>query len=344
MLLLLVSLAFAQETEFYLETPTVAARGELSALMDVAEEAGWSARVVRRYELGEGWTYALVVEDFDDAEAAQDAATRLAEIGGMGVAVYRREGRSGVRVSADWPEDQGPGGREPGALPPADEILLRAVRALGGREGGSARLAQSPAVRFNFEREVAGDAGPIRARHSYLRADKSLRLEIEILDGEGQSSLTVVGSEGAWVRTEAGVVARDPGRASELLEAFAPEQILNYPMRFASLVASDPAHDALRTVALREDLQRPCYQLEDGEGLGVCVDSSTWHPVEVSLDSGAGLVRYHYRDWREIDTGLVMPFEVEMQRDGAVIERVRVTEISLLGEVEAALFTAPAAE
>ena len=54
MLLLLVSLAFAQETEFYLETPTVAARGELSALMDVAEEAGWSARVVRRYELGDG--------------------------------------------------------------------------------------------------------------------------------------------------------------------------------------------------------------------------------------------------------------------------------------------------
>ena len=70
--------AHAQEGSgvYYLESPTVGARADLADLLAVAEEEAWSARVVRRYELGEGWTYTMVVEDFDDAEAARAAAAR----------------------------------------------------------------------------------------------------------------------------------------------------------------------------------------------------------------------------------------------------------------------------
>ncbi|MCB9745655.1 MAG: hypothetical protein H6740_23965 [Alphaproteobacteria bacterium] len=336
--LLALNLAFAQGASYYLESPTVSARGELSTLLDIAEDAGWSARIIRRYELGEGWIYALVVEDFDDEGDARAAAAHLAELGGMGVAVYRREGRAGVRLSADWPAGDPEGEAVAGELPAADEILLRAVRALGGREGGGARLEEASAVRFQFEREVAVADGVIRARHDYARAGESLRLEIEILEGEAQSSLTVVSPEGAWLRTTEGVIDRDAGRAAELLAGFSPEQILSYPLRFAWLVERDPAHDALRTVARRSDLERPCLQLEDGEGLGVCVDVETWRPIEVSFSGEAGLVRYAFGDWREIDTGLVLPFELVTWRDGEVIERVKVRDLSLPAELEEGLF------
>ncbi|MCB9763145.1 MAG: hypothetical protein H6739_25435 [Alphaproteobacteria bacterium] len=339
-----VALAASSEG-FYLETPPASARGDLTALQQLAESKGWESRVVRRYELGEGWTWVVVVEGFEDESDARAAADLLADQGGRGVAVYRREGRTGVRLTADGGPD-GPGAKD--ELPEATEVLAKAARAVGGLAGGEARLAESPALRFVYERELEVEGAPLVVRHELARDGERQRLQVEIVTGVGKPSLTVITESEAWLLADGVVTPRDRGRSVEVLSAMQPEQMLAYPLRFARLVEADPAHGLLRTVGAIEVDGERCWALEHtgpeaGGTLSVVVSAEDWRPAEVSYTNDAGVVRYRYRDWRELDTGLVVPFEAIMERDGEQIEALRVRELAIEQHLPDALFTQPSA-
>ena len=74
------------------------------------------------------------------------------------------------------------------------------------------------------------------------------------------------------------------------------------------------------------------------------VDAETWHIASVGFTTDAGRVRYGFADWRELDTGLVAPFDVRLERDGEVLETMTIIELSLPPELPGRVFEAQAPE
>lgn len=343
---LLLNTANAADT-YYLESPAVSTRSEVGALLRRAQAEGWKARVTRRYTHGAGWQYVLLVENFDGLEEAESAAGLLAGLGGTGIAVYRYEGRAAQRLNSSRPAGQANGDSPPtaDAAPDAAQILRRAVRAMGGSEGGIDRLEAASHLRFSFERTVMHDSGATRAEHSLWVHDQSLRLETQIVEGEGTDSVAVVHGDEAWLRSGDETLSRDPEQVRSLLSEFTPAILLAYPLHFSRLAEGDPLHAQLR---LSED------QAIDGGGhklvctgtggldlLELTISADTWKPQQVRHSGDAGEVLYRFEDWREIGTGLVVPFNVELVRDGEILESLKITELFLPAKLDDDLFEKP---
>ena len=218
-------------------------------------------------------------------------------------------------------------------LPDAQVVLRTSVRALGGSEGGAQRLASAENLSFRYRRSVDGEV-ELRAEHALLRSATDEMLEIHILEGAGVDSRTLVRSDQAWLWTEAGRSEQDAERARELLGDFGPEQLLGWPLEFARLVEVDPGYALLRTKGREDRDGRPVLVLEYtgpevGGTLRVRIDELSSHPLQVSYTTDSGIVSYDFKDWRELDTGLVLPFGVVLSRDGVAVDRLEVLEFSL---------------
>lgn len=334
MLFVLLGLASAA----VVESEPLTTRGAAVDLRDAAAEAGHDARLVREYASGRGWEYVVRIEGFETAEDANTAALALAEISGTSLAVL--EGATPVLVEPPAASVQPVVEKLPGA----DLVQAQAVRALGGREGGAAALASAQAVRFEYERTLLEPSGTVRAHHVLVRQAGTVRLRI---DGEApvQPSLTQVGGEGAWIWSDAELLERDVDRAQEILSGFEPEALLALPLGFAGLVASDPVWSRLETVGTEVSDGRELVILEagmeGGRGLRVLVDNQTWLPARVVIRSDAGESKHLFADWRELDTGLVVPFDVRLERDGVPVSQLVVVDLQLSDALPAGTFEPP---
>lgn len=347
-------LAMLLAAEFYLESPPMTTRSEALGVQQLAVDEGLDARVVRRYAHGAGWEYVVVVEGIEDREAAEASAKAMAAKGGRGITVYRREGVEGVRVGGA--EQATPtvteGGLDPTApavaavedptMPAAAEVLQRAVRAVGGREGGIVRVSAAPNLRFAYERKVVHEGQELRASHVLVRSPEGVRLDVVGAENV-VTSTSVVGPGGAWVEVRGMTTDREQERVLEVLEGFGPEELLAYPLEFARLVETEPAYRLLRTTGSETVAGRVCWRLEYtgpevGGSMVLLVDAETWHVARVGFTTDAGHVSYGFVDWREVDTGLVAPFDVSLERDGVQVERLVVSELSLPSELSETLF------
>ena len=340
-MLLAVSVSAAEG--FYLESPPLGTRAEALELQEVAQAQGISARVVRRYEHGSGWEYLVVAEGYGDRGEAENAAELLAQGSGQGITVYEGEGSGGRRLNArveGWTGSS----IDPGAvatpppkdnLPSAEEVLARSVRALGGESGGALRLQESPALRFRYQRELETPAGLVTAQHNLAWEQGDLRLKIDHQSGPGvQASMLVLGEQ-AWVLTDEGLQERDSARSREVLSDFGPLAVLEWPLSFARQVVEDPAFRDLKVSGTEQFQGRSVYRLEtsregSGERFSILVDVERYTVAKVGFRSNAGAVSYRFDDWRELDTGLVVPFFVLLTRDGVQVEKVVVQELELL--------------
>lgn len=317
---------------FYLETFTMEDRGEAIALQQSALEAGLSARVVRRWRHGVGWGYAVVVEELPDRASADAAAEDMASRTRRGVSVYAVDpGAPPPRVEdLELPASSAP-------APSADEALERIVRAHGGRGGGRARLEAYPTLSFRYDREIQLEQGLLRARHDWSRAGEDRRITVEVVDGPGQDLIgEVKGAAGgsardAWLEIEGVRHQRDPDRTLEVLDAYGPEALLATALDLAETLAGlDPLR--LEFTEQRCDGRR-CYGLRQvasgGGGLELLVDAETWTVSSLVVSGPSGALGTRFYDWREIETGLVIPSLVRTERNGDFQEELRVIQLEL---------------
>ena len=345
-MMLAVSVSAAEG--FYLESPPLGTRAEALDLQEVAQSQGINARVVRRYEHGSGWEYLVVAEGYGDRAEAESAAELLAEGSGQGITVYEGEGSDGRRLNArveGWTGSS----IDPGAvatappkddLPSAEEVLARSVRALGGESGGAQRLQESSALRFRYLRELETPAGIVSAQHDLAWEQGDIRLKIQHQSGPGVHASMLVHGEEAWVLTDQGLKERDPTRSRDVLSDFGPLAVLDWPLSYAQQVMEDPAFRDLEVAGVEDFQGRPVYRLEtsreaSGERFSVLIDVERYTVAHVGFRSNAGAVSYRFEDWRELDTGLVVPFFVLLTRDGAQVEKVVVQELELLDALPA---------
>lgn len=313
------------------------------------------ARVVRRYVRNTGWSYVVVVDGLSDLAAARAAAGRLASAD-VPATIYEKEGRdlkereivsAPAAEAGSKAEDDARGRRRRGADDGAEKVLDAAVRAHGGRGGGLERLSEADSLRFVFDRRVPAGGAELLARNVYVRQGDAVRLEVTITEGQGEDSVTVVRQDGAaWVVVDGATTERDAARVREVLGRFSPETVLAVPLGLPDDVETAEVWRNLRLVGLAVEDGGNRQILEPVEQARGGMVSAAFDPTDhtlrrVTWSAEAGELIFRYDDYRRLDRHLVVPFRARVERDGALIEEVRVVELALDPPLDAGLFTSP---
>jgi hypothetical protein len=225
--------------------------------------------------------------------------------------------------------------------------LKRAVRAHGGNAGGALQIDAAGSVHFVYQRTMASDAGTMVVQHDFIRWGEGLYLRVDITQGVGVDSLTVVDRNGAaWVMVDDEKTDRDPGRTSSVLSAYGPGQILGMAMHLAEQIQTDERWASLILIGSEANPggERVVLRAPEGSGRGleeVAFDAVQSRLVSVSLSTLEGVVRIGFEDYRISKNGLVYPSRLTVWQDDGLTERILVQQLELNQPVDPALFEVP---
>ena len=348
---------------FSVESPTHVSREAADQERKEAIQAGAApevTRIVRRYERGAGWRFLVQIDDVATLKQVKALGAVLVD-GDRGIRVVDlatgQPVEVAVRAAAKKPAPApvaAPPAPNTGAEPAptrrsrreADGVLSAAVVAHGGVDGGLAILERTDTLTFQFIREVPVAGGTLKAKHVYRQSGKARRLDVQVQKGAGVDSTTVIAPDGgAWVVTGDQTVPRDTARTAEIIGRFAPDQLLRVALGVAADIESANAWRTLAVVGPEGD-DLVVLQPEDGtrSDLVEVAFSRADHRLRrlVLRDQGRETV-YYFDDYREIQPGLVIPHEAEVQRDGNLQESLQVVALDVTSTIPGSLFS-PAAK
>lgn len=326
-----------------------------AAEAQLSQSSTEGAHVVRRYVQHAGWSYVVVVDGLPSLEAARLAAGHMATTENPAT-IFEKDGKEIKQLevvtapaAAAVAEDEASAHtrRKRGADDGADEVLDAAVRAHGGRGAGLERLAEATGVRFVFDRTVPADGGQLVAHNAYVRQGTSARLDVDITSGDGQSSVTVVRPDGkAWVVVGGARTDREAARVREVLERFSPEAVLAVPLGLSDDVETAEVWRNLRLVGTQVEDGGNRQILEPTTAANGGLVSAAFDPIEhtlrrVTWSADSGQLTFRYDDYRRLDRHLIVPFHARVERDGALVEDVRVLEFTLDPPADPSIFALP---
>ena len=336
LLILAVAQAVAATGAWWLESPEMIERSSAVTVESSAAKAGYSARVVKRFHLGEGWEFVALVEGFADEASATAAARRPnTETGVVMTLVHDPAKGPPVRTSVDEAKK---------AAAPASEaaaVIATCIAAHGGPTGGAGALARSPAVHFAFEREFDLDTKHLVVDHEYWRDATSRRLSVEA-HGGGTSSLSVATANGAWIRVDGRVEARDIGVLIGQADTFAPEVVLGVALDVQTLLGGAGSDELLLLegaesgvrVGRGEDPSEPGLAFAD-------IDPASGRLDRVRYVTEGGAVLFEMRDWKGAAPGVLVPTTMTLERADGRRETIRVKRLELTETAPSGTFTAP---
>lgn len=329
-------LTSAAAEEYYLEAPPQTDKAAASRMEQAAEAAGFEARTVRRFRLGKGWEFVVLVERFPGSAEAAAAAARLErELGGK-VTAWRVDGNEKA-VAVDLPAPPLPTGDGGAAA-----WIARARAAHGGATGGSTALARAGAVHFRFARTFEHGGKPVTVRHDYWREGASRRLAVET-GGAGQDSLAIATATGAWLRAGGQVQGRDIGITIGMVDAFAPEAVLTVALEAARLLEAPEVASFRALEGAESGLRFGAGGDESEPGVSfVDLDPATGQILRVRYVSEAGPITFEISGWRQVGKGVLVPEELHVQRADGKKETYRVEGLELLDRAPASTFDKPA--
>jgi len=333
---LLLSASLARADEYYLEAAPVPDRPAAVRVEQAVQSAGFEARVVRRFRLGKGWEFVVLVESLAGEAEAAAAAVRLERDLGVNVTAWRLDGDEkpvSVLLAATAPAAAEIG---------AGAWLERARVAHGGPSGGAAAIARAGAVHFTFVRTVELAGKLVSVRHDYWREGSSRRLMVET-SGAAQDSLAVATGGGAWIRAGGQVQARDIGITIGMVDAFAPESVLTVALEAARLLEGSETN-AFRSLEGAESGMRFGSGGDESElGLSfVDLDPLTARLARVRYVSEAGPIIFELAGWRQVAPGVLVPGTVRVERADGGAETFEVEALEVLDRAPAATFDKPA--
>lgn len=336
-MLLLLTAGLAAAASFFLETASLPEREAADQVQAVVKAAGLEGRVVRRFRLGHGWGFVVLVEDFTEEAAAQDAAARLSRDVGVPVTVFRLDAQKAVAV------------QQPAAASSATndtaasvgDLLVRVRTAHGGATGGAQALARASAVHFVYTRSLPLGEKTAVVRHDYWREGAGRRLLVETA-GSGMDSLAVASAGGAWLRANGAVANRDQGVLIGAVDAFAPEAVLNLALDVPALLDA-PEVERFQPLDGAESGTRVGQGGDESElGLSfVDVDPVTARLIRARYVTEAGPVTFEMEGWRETAAGVLVPAKVRVVRAGGQEELIQVERLDTPERAPAGTFERP---
>ncbi len=335
MLLCLLAPAWAAGV-WWLESADLAERGEASALEAAAVRAGYSARVVKRFHLGDGWEYVTLVEGFVDEAGATAAARKLTKGGTAFTLVHDPvrgpPSRATVRSDPDTSE----------ASRPSVASLVESVRAAhGGATGGAAALARARVVHFSFDREFSLDKKSLLVSHEYWRDPTSRRVTVDT-HGGATDSTSVATSSGAWLKVAGRVERRDIGVLIAQADAFAPEAVLGIALEVFALLAEGEAQTLVFLEGAETGVRIGRGEDPTQAGLAFAdVDPKTGLLLRARYVTAGGPATFSMTGWSERAPGVLVPGVLVVERPDGSTETIRVIALEVADAAPPGTFGTP---
>ena len=315
------------------EGPPAPSRSEAEALLAPLEgELTPEPMVLRRFIRGEGWVWLVRSPDLDTEEEARAWARVLVE---QGIPTT-------VVASSPPPMRASP---TPPPIPPSPTVkrgqaereikalLRRAIKAHGGREGGSLRVAAAGAVRLEY-RLKGPDGATTTVR--YLRVGEGVRVSLDPGADPEEVWLKSITNRG-WHLTEEGWQVEDPEWVSILAARFSPETLLAIPLSVGPDLGSSQGWAQLTSAHLPSP-GGPGLVVLKGEGGEV---PSSAQVQSATFDLASGLLQEavtwngeerlaeRFEGWMELADGLVIPSRIEWTTESGGTQLVEVTSFNL---------------
>lgn len=335
MLGLVLSLALAHATDFYVESDPVADRDAATAMWDKARAAGMAPRLVRRFRLGHGWEFVLLVEGMTDEAAARTTAEHLSDVLDARVTVFREgEGSKAVPVIGPEPAPESP-------AMTAGQWLAKVDASLGGAAGGAGELGRAGAVHFVFTRTLKVGDREATIRHDYWREGGYRRLAITT-GGAGKDSVAIVTPTGAWISVNGAATSRDIGVAVGAVDNFAPEAVLTIALEGHALLRSPEAQRFQVLEGAESGLRLGLGADGPDQGLTfIDIDPDSARLLRARYVTEAGPIEWDLRDWKRIGSAVMVPYDVRMVRGDGTTEKIKVDSIEIVGRAPEGTFAAP---
>lgn len=336
MILLAALLSLAYGADFFIETGPLPERQAAVDVQAAVAGAGMEPRLVRRFKLGRGWEFVVLVEHFPSEEEAAAAMVRLAPLVGQSFSLFRVEDQRVIAVAA-------PAAPTPD-VPPQSQIpglVARLEAAHGSDSGGSRALARAGAVHFVFTRTVLLGGKAAKVRHDYWRQGALRRLAIDT-GGAGTDSLAVATGSGAWLRVGSTVQTRDLGVLIGIVDAFAPEAVCTLALDVASLLSA-PEVEHFRVLEGAESGIRIGQGGDESEpGLSFLdMDAVTGRLLRARYVTEAGPVTFEVSAWREVAPGILAPDSLRIERADGRVEVVQVERFDVSATAPPGVFDRP---
>lgn len=329
MIALLLWMGLARAEEYILEVGPVAERAEASEVASVAKAAGLPGRVVRRFRLGHGWEFIVIVEHIGTRQEAEKAAVRLGT-----------DTRQPVTISVVGEEEVTPSPELPLPTGSSSAGVVDAVTgAHGGETGGASALARAEVVHFVFDRTIRMNGKDVTFHHDYWREGGNRRLTV---DGPETDSIAIAGGGGAWLITGGKVHNRDVGVIINQVDAFAPEAVLAVVMDVWHLLRAPEVASFRVLEGAESGVRIGSGSTEEEPGVSFFdVDRDSNRLARVRYVTNGGPVMYELKDYRVVGTGLVVPFRVEVERGDGRRELISVKIVDTTGRPPAGAFDKP---
>ncbi|MSQ03400.1 MAG: hypothetical protein EXR71_16175 [Myxococcales bacterium] len=321
---------------WWLESADLPDRAQAAALESAAVRAGYTARVVKRFRLGDGWEYVTLVEGFVDEVGATAAARKLTTTGAAFTLVHDPvrgpPSRATVRPDAE---------ATPSSARSVAALVQSVREAHGEATGGAAALARARVVHFTFDREFSLDRQSIRVSHEYWRDPTSRRVTVDT-HGAATDSTSVATTSGAWLKVAGHVESRDIGVLIAQADAFAPEAVLGLALEVPALLEAggaealvflEGAESGVR-IGRGEDPIEPGLAFAD-------VDPHSGLLQRVRYVTKGGPVTFSLTGWSERAPGVVVPDVLVVERPDGSVETVRVRGLKVADVAPPGTFATP---
>jgi hypothetical protein len=117
---------------------------------------------------------------------------------------------------------------------------------------------------------------------------------------------------------------------ADAISIFTPEQILGQALDLFRLSAATRARLVETETVDGRTIARLSIETEvSGISRTLALDDADHRVREDSLKAEVGEVLWKYRDYHEIDGGLVVPYQIEVWRQGELRERFSILDLSL---------------
>jgi hypothetical protein len=195
--------------------------------------------------------------------------------------------------------------------------------------------------KFVFERELLHEGKKVRVHHRFFKKGDAMRLEIEMKEGEGENSTTVLTPSGkGLLSVQDKKQERSAARTQEILKTFSSYSQLSILLRFPKDVESNGPWRSLDGV---EHLQGAWRLFPKDEELGGTIKQAVFSEkegwlIQLVVQDEEGELEYRWTDYTDLGDGTFVPFRITRIRNGYVQETIKIENLYFGIEIDDALF------
>ena len=211
--------------------------------------------------------------------------------------------------------------------PSVEDILSHAAKSM---DTMAKKWENVKSEQFVFVRELTHKDQKIKTKHTFLQKGDAMRLEINIKEGVGEDSTTILTPKGkGFLSVKDKKTERSALRTQEILKTFSSRAQLSILLNFPKDVRSNGPWRSLNAFDKIKDAWRVFVKEDDSKGVikqAIFSEKEGWL-IQLIVRDEKGDLEYRWTDYTDLGDGTHVPFTITRIRNGYVQETISIQNL-----------------